>query len=182
MDAGASVRFQREKTAFVVFRGVSQRDIADVRSLASDLVTLWWNDAWDGSLLAVTSVVSASGGTVLSAAAAGASAELKVSATAGVAGALGVADLALDASVVRRNALGAEWTGTGVTPFYQVVRLRQNWLGKVEAKYAPRQPGRGAQPSGLPPLVTEEIQDDPGAVLDSVDEGEQLPFASSGNG
>ncbi|GHF57107.1 hypothetical protein GCM10018790_38910 [Kitasatospora xanthocidica] len=182
IDAGASVTFGKENTAFVVFRGIAQTGIADVRSLANDLATLWWNKAWDESLLAVTSVVSARGGTVLAAAAAGATAELKVAASAGVAGVLQLADLALDASVVHRSALGAEWTGADVTPFYQVVRLRENWRGKVHAEYGPRQSGHGALPTALPPLLTEEIRDDPAAVLGPVDEAEQLPFAPSRGG
>ncbi|MER6132157.1 hypothetical protein [Streptomyces sp. NPDC001815] len=181
-DAGASVKFQKERTAFVVFREISQWGIADVRSLSNALVSLWWNNGWDDSLLAVTSVVSAVGGTVLSAAETGAVAELKVSAAAGVAGGPGMADLALGASIVRRSALGAAWTGPDVTPFYQVVRLRQDWLGRVVAQYGPRPPGRGAQPSALPPLLSEEIGDDPDAVLGLAKQADQLPFASPGDG
>ncbi|MET9735105.1 hypothetical protein ABZZ79_32030 [Streptomyces sp. NPDC006458] len=174
-DAGASVTFTRGRTAFVVFREYSQSGISDVRGLSHALVSAWWNKEWDDSLLAVTSVVAAAGATVLTAAEGGAVAELKVSASAGV-GELGMADLALGASVVRHSALGAQWTGTDVTPFYQVIRLRKNWLGKIVAEYGPRPPGRGALPSALPPLLSEEIGDDPEAALEPGDRTEELPF------
>ncbi|MGY1582022.1 hypothetical protein [Streptomyces sp. MN13] len=175
-DAGASVTFQKARTAFVVFREISHSGISDVRSLSHALVAAWWNKEWDDSLLAVTSVVSAVGGTVLTAAQGGAVAELRLSAAAGAGGAFSLADAALGASVVRRSALGTEWTGTDVTPFYQVIRLRQNWLGKVVTEYGPRPPGRGAHPAALPPLLSEEIGDDPEAALEPGDQAEQLPF------
>ncbi|MDT0479743.1 hypothetical protein [Streptomyces doebereineriae] len=181
-DAGASVTFQRKNTAFVAYREIQQRMISDVRRLGNDLITLWWNGAWDNSLLVVTGVTYAAAGTVLSAASTGATAELKLSATAGAAGAFELADLALGASVVRRSALGAEWTGTDITPFYQVVRLRKTWLDKVVVDYGPRPPGHGAQAEALPSLMAEEIQDDPGAALALLDSEDQLPFPDSGDG
>ncbi|MFJ5776073.1 hypothetical protein [Streptomyces sp. NPDC093094] len=179
-DAGASVTFTRGRTAFVVLREHSQSGISDVRGLSHALVAAWWNNEWDDSLLAVTSVVAAAGATVLTAEASGAMAELKVSASAGIGG-LGMADLALGASVVRHSALGAQWTGTDVTPFYQVIRLRKSWLGKVLAEYGPRPPGHGALPSALPPLLSEEIGDDPEAALEPGDGTEELPFHDPGN-
>ncbi|AUY52680.1 hypothetical protein [Streptomyces sp. CB01881] len=177
-DAGAAVEFRRDRTAFVAFQGISQTDVADVRALAKTLTEGWVNKSWDESLRAVTSVLSVAAGTVLTAAAAGASAELRLSGAVGAGGPTEVLDLAVGASVVRRNALGAEWTGPELTPFYQVVRLRETWLGKLKADFGPPQPGRGAFASALPPIVVEEIRDDPDAVLTVADPEEQLPFAT----
>ncbi|MZF83883.1 hypothetical protein [Streptomyces sp. SID5643] len=170
-DFGAQVTFEKDDAVLVVYRGLTESGVSDVRSLAAALVRRGWDD-WDGTLLAVTDVVSAASGTVLTAAEAGAVAELRLQAGAGQAQ-LGLADLASRASVAGRRRLGLEWLGTDSTPFFRVVRLRKNWFGKVTKDYGPRQPGRGAAPVPVPPVLLEEAQDDPQVVLETVSADEQ---------
>ncbi|MFB7615913.1 hypothetical protein [Kitasatospora sp. NPDC056181] len=177
-DAGAALEFHRDRTAFVAFQGISQTGLADVRALAEQLVEAWMNKSWDESLRAVTSMVSVAAGTVLTAAAAGASAVLRMTGAVGAGGPTAMLDLAVGGSLVSSNALGAEWTGPELTPFYQVVGLRKPWLRKVEADFGPPQPGRGGFPGTLAPIVVEQIRDDPDAVLTVADPEEQLPFAT----
>ncbi|MFB7372004.1 hypothetical protein ACFC0D_19415 [Streptomyces sp. NPDC056222] len=175
-DAGALVEFQRNNATLVVYQGLSQLGTADVKSLAGELVNQWWNGSWTATMLAVTEVVSATSGTVLSAAGSGAAAELKLSATAGPGGPAALGDVALGASVMRSNALGIKWTGSDVTPFYHVIKLKESWWGRVSADYGPRQPGRGAQPGKVPPVLVEEAQDDPHAVLMIASTDDQAPI------
>ncbi|MET9407409.1 hypothetical protein ABZX90_16845 [Streptomyces sp. NPDC002935] len=173
-DAGARIRFTKGDTAFIVYDGLTETTVADARGLAAALVTRGWDD-WDDTLLAVTGVVEAASGTVLTTAESGAFAELRVKVGAGPVQPV-LADLAGSASIEGRHALGLEWLGTELTPFFQVVRLRKAWFGKVKKDYGPRQPGRGAAPVPVPPVLLEEAQDDPGAVLEDVSPGEQPPL------
>ncbi|MFE1292459.1 hypothetical protein [Streptomyces sp. NPDC058751] len=173
-DAGARIGFTKGNTAFVVYDGLTETTVADTRALASALVSRGWED-WDDSLLAVTGVVAAASGTVLTTTESGAFAELRVRAGAGPVQPV-LADLAGNASIEGRQALGLEWLGTDLTPFFRVVRLRKAWFGKVRKDYGPRQPGRGAAPVPVPPVLLEEAQDDPGAVLEDVSPAEQPPL------
>ncbi|QKZ17631.1 hypothetical protein [Streptomyces chartreusis] len=172
-DFGARVTFEKGNSALIVYRGLTETGVADVRALAAALVQRGWDD-WDDTLLAVTDVVAADSGIVLTAAESGASVELRLQANAGQAQ-LGLADLAGQTSVAWRRRLGLEWLGTDTTPFFRVVRLRKTWFGKVEKDYGPRQPGRGAAPVPVPPVLLEEAYDDPASVLETVASEEQPP-------
>jgi hypothetical protein len=84
--------------------------------------------------------------------------------------------------VARSSHVGLQWVGSEVTPFYRVVRLKRTWLGNVKAKYGPREPGPGAAPMAVPPLLVEEAQDDPDQVLESVPGSEQPTPPGAGGG
>ncbi|GGV60638.1 hypothetical protein [Streptomyces massasporeus] len=172
-DFGARVTFEKGNSALIVYRGLTETGVADVRALAAALVQRGWDD-WDDTLLAVTDVVAADSGIVLTAAESGASVELRLQAGAGQAQ-LGLADLAGRTSVAWRRRLGLKWLGTDTAPFFRVVRLRKTWFGKVEKDYGPRQPGRGAAPVPVPPVLLEEAYDDPASVLETVTSDEQPP-------
>jgi hypothetical protein len=181
-DVGALVEFQRTNAVLVVYQGLSQLGMEDVKRLAGELVPLWWNGSWTESMVAVTEVVSAAGGRVLSSRGTGAAAELKLSATAGAGGPVGLVDLAVGGDVKRSVALGLEWAGGGVTPFYQVVQLRKDWRGRVKVRYGPRQTGRGAQPSEVPTVLVEEARDDPDSVIEVVPMDGQAPIEAGDDG
>ena len=68
-----------------------------------------------------------------------------------------------------------QWVGTDVTPFYQVFRLKRTWLAQIKADYGPRQPGKGAAPEPVPPLLVEEAGDDPGQVLEPAPVADHRP-------
>ncbi|AWL89742.1 MULTISPECIES: hypothetical protein [Streptomyces albovinaceus subgroup] len=165
-DLGAMVSFSKKKSALVVFKGLRETGVEDQRALAAALVQLTW-DQWDDSLIAVAQVVSADSGTVLVSATGEGSAELRLQAGLGQA-ALGLADLAGGASILAARKLGQQWTGPACTPFFRVIRLRKRWFRDVEADYGPRQPGRGAGPVPVPPLLLEEARDEPESVLEPV--------------
>jgi hypothetical protein len=57
-----------------------------------------------------------------------------------------------------------------------VIRLRTTWLGKVTVAYGPRQPGAGAAPTAVPPILVEEARDDPDAVIETASAREQPPM------
>jgi hypothetical protein len=145
--------------------------VHDTRALAAALVRRGWSD-WDESLLAVTDVVGARSGLVLTAADGASAAEHRVQA-----GALpaepALADLSAATAVGWRRHIGLEWLAADVTPFYRVVRLRKGWFRKVKKDYGPRQRGRGAADVPVPPVLLEEAQDDPAAVLEQVPADEQ---------
>jgi hypothetical protein len=164
-DAGALVTFAGESSVLALFTGLTQDRFADTRSVATGLVRQYWSGDWAGELAGVTDVIAAAAGTVLAASDRDASAELRVAAHAG-AGPVTLADLTGQVAVARSSKVGLQWTGTGVTPFYRVFRLRRDWLRRVEADYGPRQPGRGAAPGPVPPLLVEEARDDPDSVLE----------------
>lgn len=165
-DAGALVRFARERAALVAYRGLTATGITDVRDLAASLIGRYWQGRWDSGLLAVTEVVRAGAATVLVTAGAGAAAELRLAASAGV-GPVQLADLAGAAEVARGRRLGFQWVGDTATPLYRVVRLRRTWLGGVRREFGPPQPGRGLSGEPTPPVLLEEALDDPAAVLES---------------
>jgi hypothetical protein len=176
MDAGALVEFTGEASVLVLYDGLTQEGFSDIRSVAADLARLYWAGRWDTGLVAVSDVVAAAAGTVLTAERRGASAELRVTASA-AAGPVSLIDLAGNVSVARSTSVGMHWAGPDVTPFYRVVRLRKTWLAGIKTAYGSRQPGRGAAPGPVPPLVIDEARDDPAAVLESVTEDEQPPGA-----
>ncbi|AEV82925.1 hypothetical protein ACWT_1906 [Actinoplanes sp. SE50] len=164
-DAGALVSFKGDTSVLALFTGLTQDRFADTRAVAGNLVKQFWNGVWAPELAGVTDVVTAAAGTVLAASDTDASAELRVDATVG-AGPLKLADLAGNVAVARSSRVGLEWSGTEVTPFYRVFRLRRTWLHRVATDYGPRQPGRGAAPEAVPPLLVDEARDDPDAVLE----------------
>ncbi|MCF3134916.1 hypothetical protein [Streptomyces olivochromogenes] len=170
-DFGARVGFEKGDTALVVYRGLTENGVENTRALAAALVGRGWDD-WDDTLLAVTDVVTAASGVVLTATDAASEAELRFQAGAGP-GVPTLADVTAAAAVAWRRHIGLEWLATDVTPFYRVVRLRKNWFGKVKKDYGPRQPGRGAAQVPVPPILLEEAQDDPEAVLEPVEPDEQ---------
>ena len=171
-DAGALVEFGRSSSVLVVYSGLTQQGMSDTRSVAEDLVRQYWKGSWPEELVGVTDVVSAAGGTVLAAAGSGASAELRASAGVG-AGPITLLDLAGSVTVARAAQVGLQWVGSDVTPFYRVVRLKRTWLNNVKTQYGPRQPGLGAAPGAVPPILVEEARDEPEQVLERVPAGEQ---------
>lgn len=177
-DLGAAVEFTRSQSALVVFTGMVESGVENHPGLAAELLRLSW-DTWDDSLLAVTQVVTARSGTFMTSGASSASAELRLQAGAYQAQ-LGLADLAAGASILRAQGLSEQWTGGECTPFFRVVRLRKPWFRAAKADYGPRQPGRGAGPVPVPPVLLEEALDDPGAVLEEVGPEEQPGFDPSG--
>ncbi|MEV5880090.1 hypothetical protein AB0L75_38965 [Streptomyces sp. NPDC052101] len=165
-DAGALLRFARQRAALVAYRGLAGSGIPDTRALAGALVRRYWEGRWDAGLLAVTEVVRAEAAAVLVAAEAGASAELRLATSVG-AGPLRLLDLAGSAQVAQGRHLGFQWIGEALTPLFRVVRLRGTWLGGVREEYGPVQPGRGLDAEPVPPLLMEQAADDPSAVLES---------------
>ena len=165
-DAGVLVRFVRERTALVVYRGLTATGVTDVRDLAAGLVGRYWQGRWDPGLLAVTETVGADAAAVLVAAGAGAAAELRLTASAG-AGPVRLAELAGATGIAGSRRLGFQWTGDTATPLYRVVRLRRTWLGGVRQEFGPPQPGQGLGGEPTPPVLLEEALDDPAAVLES---------------
>jgi len=178
VDAGALVEFESDSSVLVVYSGLAQEGFSDTRSVAADLARLYWGGRWDSNLVAVSDVVHAASGLVLVAAQRGASAELRATASA-AAGPPTLVDLAGDVSFARSAHVGLRWAGSAVTPFYRVVRLRETWLHRITIQYGPRQPGRGAAPEAIPPLVLDEAHDDPGAVLENIAADEQPPASDS---
>ncbi|MFD7406739.1 hypothetical protein ACFV7R_29590 [Streptomyces sp. NPDC059866] len=179
VDAGVLVRFSRASGVLIVYRELTERGISDVRRLSEAMVRRYWQGKWDESLYAVTRTVSAGSGTVLVGVDSGASAELRLTGTAG-AQALQILDVAAGASLTRSQNLSFRWIAQAAAPLHQVVRLRKNWLRRVQAEYGPRQPGRGAASEPVPPLLVEEALDDTEAVLETVPQQEQ-PGQPSGD-
>lgn len=174
-DVGALVEFSGEASVLVLYNGLTQEGFADTRSVAADLARLYWDGRWDTDLVAVSDVVAAVAGTVLTAAQHGASAELRLAGSA--AGPASLIDLAGKVAFARSAGVGMQWVGSNVTPFYRVVRLRKTWMAHIKAAYGPQQPGRGAAPGLVPPLVMDEAREDPAAVLESASGDEQPPGA-----
>ncbi|OLZ73590.1 hypothetical protein AV521_05935 [Streptomyces sp. IMTB 2501] len=170
-DVGARVGFERGDCALVVYRGLTETGVEDTRALTAALVRRGWAD-WDENLLAVTDVVGARSGLVLTAADGASEAELRFQAGA-LSAQPALADLSAATAVAWRRHIGLEWLATDVTPFYRVVRLRKGWFGRVKKDYGPRRPGRGAADVPVPPVLLEEAQDDPAAVLEQVPPDEQ---------
>lgn len=170
-DLGAVVDFTKSNSALVIYKGLHERAVADERALAAALIELTWQ-TWDDSLLAVTQVVSADLGTLLISDSTGASAEIRLQANLGQAP-LGLADLAGGATLLRHRGVSEKWVGGECTPFFRVVRLRKRWFRSVTEDYGPRQPGRGARPEPVPPVLLDEARHDPGAVLETVETDEQ---------
>jgi hypothetical protein len=92
-----------------------------------------------------------------------------------VAGPMTIADVAGAATVARASQVGLQWVGSDVTPFHRVVRLRRSWLNGVKAQYGPHQPGLGAAPQPVPPILVEEARDEPTLVVEAVSAVEQPP-------
>ncbi|MEU2110281.1 hypothetical protein [Streptomyces sp. NPDC019507] len=170
-ELGAAVEFSRSHSALVVYKGLQEQAVADEKALAAALIDLTWQ-TWDDSLLAVTQVVSAQSGTLLISESSGASVEFRLQAGLGQAP-FGIADLAGGASILRHRGVSEKWAGAECTPFFRVVRLRKRWFRSVTEDYGPRQPGRGAQTEPVPPVLVDEAQHDPGAVLETVEAEEQ---------
>ena len=176
MDAGALVEFKGATSVLVVYDGLAQEGFSDTCSVAADLARLYWDGRWDTRLVAVSDVITVVAGTVLAAAQRGASAELRATASA-AAGPVNLIDIAGSVAFARSANVGLQWAGSGVTPFYRVVRLRKTWLARIKTSYGPRQPTRGAAPDPVPPIVLDEARDDPAAVLENASEDEQPPNA-----
>jgi hypothetical protein len=164
-DVGALVQFSSAESVLAVYGGLTQEDFSDARSVAADLARLHWDGRWPTELVAVSGVVTAATGLVITSTAAGASAELRLGAAASAG--LSLADLAGQAGFSRSQHVGMQWSGTQVSPFYHVVGLRKDWLARIKTAYGPRQPGLGAAAEPIPPLVHDEAREDPDAVLDN---------------
>jgi len=181
-DAGALIDFHQDGSMLVVYQGVTQRGFADTRALAAKLVEQLHAKRWADDLVAVTDVVSAKAGTVLIAHQGGASAELRIRATLG-SGPAELADLAAGASVARSHRLGFEWTGTRLTPFFRVVRVRQTWLGRVKTEYASHFDVARVTAAPVPAALLEEARDNPSAIFEEAtgDLELQTPFEIGGH-
>ncbi|MGP3999397.1 hypothetical protein [Streptomyces sp. 8N706] len=177
-DAGALVEFRQDNAALIVYTGLTETGLRNIPELAATLVQRVWNDTWDPSLLAVTDVVTAASGIIVTAAQSGAFAEVRLRAEVGQ-GQLQLAHLSGHMGFADAKHLGLKWTSTDATPFFHVVRIRKDWLGRLKKDYGPRQTGRGAAAVSVPPLLLEEAHDDPGAVLETVPPQEQSPFGAS---
>jgi hypothetical protein len=81
-----------------------------------------------------------------------------------------VADLSGQVSLARIDRIGLKWLGdAGATPFCRVVRLRTAWWQKVDADFAPRQKIKGLAAGDIPVRLLDEADDDPDAVLETVE-------------
>lgn len=169
-DAGALVEFHAEHSALVVYTGLEQTGLADVSQLARTLVRRLWRGDWEAELLAVTEVISARAGTVVTAQRAGAAVELRLTGTLG-AGSVQLADLAGRVSFEVSRNVGLTVTGTDLTPCHRVVRVRRTWLKRVKKEYGAPQPGRGLATGPVPSVLLEEARDDAMAVLEPVPAG-----------
>ena len=109
-DAGALVRFTRERAVLVAYRGLTATGVTDVRDLAVSLIGRYWQGRWDSGLLAVTEAVRAGAAAVLVTSGAGAAAELRLATSAGV-GPVQLADLA---GAEGQQILGGELSDEGV--------------------------------------------------------------------
>ena len=176
LDIGALIEFRHGSSAFVVYRDLIQEGFSDTRSVATNLARLYWDGRWGTELVAVSDVVCAAAGTVLIATQREASAELRATASAGP-GPLSLFDLAGDVTFERWTHLDLKWVGSALTPFYRVVRLRKTWLDHIETAYGSKQPGRGAAPQAIPPLVLDEAHDHPAAILEDASQSQQPQHA-----
>lgn len=168
-EAGAHVTFSSDKAVFAAFSGLRERAAHDPLALAGPLAALYLQGRWEPEWVAVTHVLSATAATVLIAAKAGAEAEVRIG--AGLGGATPtVADVAGRGDFARRSALGFEWTADdGCTPFVRVVRIRKPWLRDIDIEYAPRQKVKGLGPAEVPTRVLNAAEQDPQAVVESLD-------------
>ncbi|MCF3124174.1 hypothetical protein IPZ68_31360 [Streptomyces arenae] len=174
-DAGARVDFTAEHSALVIYTGLAQDGLNDVAQLAQELVQRCWHGEWDTALFAVTEVISARAGTVLTAERKGASAELRIQADVGP-GPLNLADLAGSVSFSAASRLGLKWSGTDLTPVYRGVRISRSWWRReVEAEYGTTQPGRGLAADPVPDLLLEQARDDVWSVVEHVEPDGRLP-------
>lgn len=180
-DAGALVQFARAQSVLAVYGNLIQEGFSDIPAVAAELARLYWDGRWPTDLVAVSDVIMAATGLLATATAAGASAELRVSVSAR-AGPVSLVDLAGQAAFARTEHVGMQWVGTKVTPFYRVVGLRKTWLARIVKDYGPRQPGRGAAPEPVPPLVLDEARDEPDAVLESPPQDARPPDPTASPG
>ncbi|WP_369212263.1 hypothetical protein [Streptomyces flavofungini] len=166
-EAGARVEFHAGKSALIVYTGLEQTGLDDVARLAQELVRRLWLGRWDAALFAVTDVISARSGTVLTAEQAGASAELHIQSPAGP-GPLQLLDLAAGVAFGASSRVGLNWTGTDLTPCYRGVRIRRTWLRRVKEEYGTPQPGRGLAAGPVPPVLLDEAGDETWSVVERV--------------
>ncbi|MGD6747744.1 hypothetical protein ACOKM3_38580 [Streptomyces sp. BH106] len=180
-EAGALVQFQDEHSALIVYTGLEQSGLADLAELADSLVRRLWRGDWDPDLLVVSDVIAARAGTVLVADRAGASAELRLEGAVGP-GSLQLVDLAGRGAFSTSSRLGLNWTGTNLTPCYRVARVRKTWLNRVREEYGTPQPGRGLAAGPVPPLLLDEARHEAGAVVEHVEQAQDLDHLEPGEG
>jgi hypothetical protein len=164
-DAGARLHFDHAESVLAVYGALTQEGFSDYPAVAAELSRLYWDGRWTTDHLAVGDVIMAATGLVATATKSGASAELRVSATA-AAGPVSLLELAGAAEFAVTDQVGMQWTGTQVTPFYRVLGLRKTWLNRLVEEYGRPQPGQGAAPVPVPPLALSEARADPDAVLE----------------
>ncbi|MEU7577926.1 hypothetical protein AB0B50_10025 [Streptomyces sp. NPDC041068] len=175
-DAGALVEFRAGHSALVVYTGMRQNGVEDVAQLAQELIRRCWLGEWDSALFAVTEVISARAGTVLTAEKSGASAELKIQGEAGP-GPLNLVDLAGRVAFHTASSVGLRWTGTDLTPCYRGVRIRTSWWrDEVVAEYGTTQPGRGLSADPVPELLLEQARDQVWSVVERVGPDDDRPL------
>lgn len=168
-DAGAHLRFARDRTVFATFAGLRETALKEPQTIAQPLVKLYMTKKWEPDWVAVTHVLMATSATVLIAAGNRAEAELRLA--AGVAaGPVQVADLAGRVSLARSAGLGVDWLADAdSTPFCRLVRLKRSWWGAVDADFAPRQRIRGFAPQEVPVRLLEQAREQPDDVVETVD-------------
>ncbi len=164
--------FRRASSALVLYQGLTQTGLDNVPQVAADMARLYWDGKWTAELVVVTEVIAVASGTALTATVKAASAELRASAQAGI-GPDKPIDLAGKVEVATSKNLGLKWTGTEITPFYRVFRLKTTWRNKLDTDYGPRQPGRGAVPTPIPPKVIDDAQASPESVIEDMPAEEQ---------
>jgi len=178
VDAGAHLRFTRDRTVFAAFPGMQESGEPEPYRLARPLVELYFRKQWEPGWVAVTHVLTAASATVLISEGGQAEAELRLGAGV-VAGPVRVADLAGQVSLARSEKIGVHWLGdTGATPFVRVVRLRRRWWHKVDADFAPRQRIKGLAPRDIPVRLLDQADTDPGEVIEIADPDELPPGAA----
>jgi len=165
-DAGALVRFGTEHGVLSVYDHLCERRVQRLDPLAAKLIEWFWAGRWPENRAVVTHVVSARSATILVGGASGALAELRADAAVG-AGPTTLAQLGANVAVAHRDHIGFELVSTNLTPFFRLVRLRRNWLGRVSARY-----GRGLELARrpMPVEVMEEALEEPASVFEEFDQ------------
>ncbi|WP_322761654.1 hypothetical protein [Frankia sp. Cr2] len=171
----AEIRFRRGDAMLVAYDGVTQIDVADATEVATTLLRRWWVDDWDLDKVVVTSVVTASGGILLSGASESGG-SVRLNARAGVgSGPFTVVDLAMNFDLDRSTARNDSWTVEACTPMFQVTRLKRTFLRRVVEDFGMSQGGRGAFPKDVPPALISYVGEHPAHVIEVLPPGEAPP-------
>ena len=165
-DAGALVQFGTANGVLCVYDDLRETRVQRLEPLTATLIEWFWAGRWREDHAVVTHLVSARSATILVGAASGAQAELRASATAG-GGPATLGQLGANMSVARRQHIGFELVGSGLTPFFRLLRLRRTFMGRITTQH-----GRGAGPAQrpVPVEVMEEALESPASVFEEFDQ------------